>query len=143
MTHMNMFKATTAKTPEEYIHMIEEPRKSQMKTLHECIQKAVPNLTPFIISGMIGYGKYQYKSKSGRQGEWAVVLLANQKQYISVYACGVKDGKYIPEQYKDALPKANIGKSCIRIKKLEDIDMDVLKTILVACEKKPHVSCLI
>ena len=76
---MNMFKTTSSKTPAEYINLIEEPRKSQIKFLHEFILKSVPKLKPFIIVGMIGYGKYKYKSKSGREGDWSVIALASQK----------------------------------------------------------------
>ncbi len=126
-----MFKPTTAKNPDEYLNMIEEPRKAQMEKLHEFIKKAIPQERPHIVSGMIGYGTYHYKSKSGREGEWAPVLLASQKNYISVYVCAVKDGKYLSESYKKLLPKADIGKSCIRFKKTEDIDLPTLKELIV------------
>ena len=72
---MNMFKTTLAKTPKEYIDLIEEPRKSEIRKLHEFIQKCVPKLKPYIQSGMIGYGKYHYKYASGREGDWFVVGL--------------------------------------------------------------------
>lgn len=134
---MNMFKTTVAKTPNEYIENLIEPRKKEVEILHDLILKTVPKLKPFIISGMIGYGPYHYKYDSGREGDWAIILLASQKNYISLYACGVKDGKYIAEAYTDKLPKANIGKSCIRFKKIEDLDLSVIKTILKECEKYP------
>lgn len=128
---MNMFKPTTAKTPEEYISMIAEPRRSQIQELHEFIKKLLPNLKPFIMSGMIGYGHYHYKSKSGREGDWMVIALASQKNYISVYACASYGKQYVPEKYKDKLPKASIGRSCIRFKKVEDIDLNTLKEIIL------------
>jgi hypothetical protein len=40
------------------------------------------------------------------------------------------DGKYITESYKPQLPKASIGKSCIRFKKLSDVDSKVLAALL-------------
>ena len=83
---MNMFKTTEANTAEEYIEMLEGARKSEIQKIHELILKTVPKLKPFIISGMIGYGKYHYKSKT-REGEWATILLASQKNYISLYFC--------------------------------------------------------
>lgn len=132
-----MFKTTAAKTPADYIDLIDEPRKAQINSLHQFILKTVPKLKPFIISGMIGYGKYHFKSKSGREGDWSTVALASQKNYISIYACGVKDGKYVAEAHKKDLPKADIGKSCIRIKKIEDIDLKVLATILKESEQNP------
>jgi len=129
---MNMFKPTKAKTPKEYISMIDEPRRSEIKKLDEFIRKLIPDEKPFIISGMIGYGKYHYKYASGREGEWMKVALASQKNYISVYVCAVsKNGKYVAENYKKKLPKANIGKSCIRFKRTEDIDLKILKQIIL------------
>jgi hypothetical protein len=134
---MNMFKTSTAKNAEEYIGMLEEPGKSQIQELHNLIVATVPKLKPFIISGMIGYGKFHYKSKSGREGDWYVVGLAQQKNYISLYVCAVKDGKYIAEGYKDKLPKTSIGKSCIRFKRVGDVDLGVIKEILLEAERAP------
>lgn len=136
---MNMFKTTRAKTPQEYIDLIDEPRKSQVKQIHELIRKTVPNLKPFMVSGMIGYGSFHYKSKSGREGEWAVVSLASQKNYISLYSCATDGKEYLAEKYKDKLPKANIGRSCIRFKKIEDVDLGVIKEILVKSEQMPNL----
>src|SRR5687767_5953022 len=98
---MNMFKPTEAKTPQEYIDLIEDPeRKAEITKLDKLIKKAVPGLDEFIIAGMIGYGKFHYKSKSGREGDWSMIALASQKNYISVYVCGTDGEKYITEDYK-------------------------------------------
>lgn len=128
---MNMFKPTEAKTPVEYINLIEDPkRKEEVIALDKLIRKTVPDLEPFIISGMIGYGKYHYKYASGREGDWATILLASQKNYIAVYICAAEGREYLPETYKDKLPKADIGRSCIRIKKIDDIDLEILKEVV-------------
>ena len=63
---MNMFKSTDAKTPDEYIAKIDEPRRGQIQLLHDLIRKTIPQKKPYIISGMIGYGSFHYKSASGR-----------------------------------------------------------------------------
>ena len=119
-----------AKTPTEYINSLEEPRKTEIKKLHSFICKTVPNLKPHMKYGMLGYGTYHYKYASGREGNWMVIGLANQKNYISLYAC-LSDGKqYVAEKHKRDLPKSNIGKSCIRFRKLEDVDLNVIKRIL-------------
>ena len=130
-----MFKPTKAKTPDEYIKLLDEPRKSQIKELHEFIRKTVPKLKPYIIAGMIGYGSYHYKYASGREGDWAIIGIASQKNYISIYVCAVMNGKYIAETYKAKLPGASVGKSCIRFKKPEYLDMKVLREILLKAEK--------
>ncbi len=127
---MNMFKSTTAASPEAYIALLEEPAKSDIEKLHILIQKTVPDLTPYIISGMIGYGTYHYTYASGREGDWCIIALAKQKNYISLYACGTEGSTYVPELYKDKLPGANVGKSCIRFKKLSDVDEKILIEII-------------
>ena len=128
---MNMFKPTEAKTPDEYIDLILDPeRKGEIIKLDKLIMKAVPSLDRFIIAGMIGYGKFHYKSKSGREGDWSMIALASQKNYISVYVCGTDGDKYVTEDYKSKLPKADIGKSCIRIKRTSDIDLEVLEEVV-------------
>jgi hypothetical protein len=115
--------------------MIPEPRRQDIQTLHNLIQKTVPNLKPRILSGMIGYGSYHYRYASGREGDWSLIALASQKNYISVYVCCTDNGVYLAEEYKDKLPKASIGKSCIRFKKLSDIDLSVLTEIIKKAKK--------
>jgi hypothetical protein len=132
---MNMFKTTTAKTPEEYIDLLVEPRKSEIKKLDAFIRKTVPKLKPYILNGMIGYGEFHYKSKSGREGDWAKIGLAPQKNYISIYICAVDNGQYVAEKHKKDFPKASIGRSCIRFKKTEDISLEALKKVLLEGEK--------
>lgn len=127
-----MFKSTTAVTPEEYIAKTDEPRRSQMQILYDLIRRILPDEKPFIMSGMIGFGHYHYKYASGREGDWMIIGLASQKNYISIYVCAVADNKkYVAENYKSQLPKASIGKSCIRFKKIEDIDLKVLEQIII------------
>ncbi len=132
---MNMFKPTDAKTPTEYLKMIDEPRKIEMKTLYKMIKETVPALKPCIVGGMIGFGKIKYTTKSGCAGDWFVIGLASQKKYISVYVC-VADGKeYLAEKHKDELGKTSVGKSCIRFKKVEDLDLKNFKKLLKKAEK--------
>lgn len=123
-------KPVNAATPEEYLDQIDEPRKSEMLRLHALIRKAVPKLAPAMNAGMIGYGSYHYKYASGREGDWPIIALASNKQYISVYVCAADGEMYVAERYKDELPKASIGKSCIRFKRISDIDLDVLEGIV-------------
>lgn len=127
---MNMFKTTTAKTPSEYIALFSSEDQKQLKILDSLIQKET-QFTPHIQSGMLAYGNFHYKSKSRREGDWMTIALARQKSYFSLYVCSVDDkGKYIAEKYKSDLPKASIGKSCIRFKKIEDIDIEIIKEVL-------------
>ncbi|MBX7131475.1 MAG: DUF1801 domain-containing protein [Fimbriimonadaceae bacterium] len=121
--------SVTAATPDEYIASLDEPRRSEIQTLHDLIRETVPHLEPHICSGMIGYGRYHYKGKTC-EGEWFLVGLASNKASLSVYSCSADDRGYVAERYRDRLPKANIGKSCIRVKKLADLDLEVVRELI-------------
>jgi Domain of unknown function (DU1801) len=127
-----MIKPSGARTVPEYFAQLDEPRRSDIKALHALITKTVPKLKPKIHAGMIGYGSYRYKYASGREVDWPIISLASQKNYISVYVCASANGKYVAEQYKAELPKASIGKSCIRFKRLADIDLKALERVIKA-----------
>ena len=127
---MNMFKPTSAKSVEEYIDMIDEPRRSEIRILHEIIREIAPHLEVALFNSVIGYGKYHYKSKSGREGDWFVIGLASQKNYSSLYICSTDGREYLAEKYKASLPKASIGKSCVRFKHLSDVDMSVIRELI-------------
>ena len=74
---------------------------------------------------MLGYGPYHYKYASGREVDWFVVCLASQKNYISLYICTCDDGGYLVENNMERLGKVSTGKSCVRFKKLEDLNLKV------------------
>ncbi len=125
-----MFKPTAAKTPEDYLNMLPEPEKSETKKVFNLIKEEMPNDKPYIISGIIGFRSGHYKTKSGREGDWPLIALASRKNYISFYVCAAEGKEYIAEKYKNELPKASIGRSCIRFKKLEDVNENVLRKII-------------
>jgi hypothetical protein len=127
-----VIKPVGASTIAEYFDQIEEPRKSEVKAIHSMIRKVAPELKPKIVSGMIGYGSYHYKYASGREGDWPVIALASQKNYISVYVCAAESGKYLAEQRKNELGKVSVGKSCIRFRRTEDVNLAVLEQLVRA-----------
>ena len=120
----------TAKTPAQYLAALDEPRKSELKILHALIRKSAAGLKPCIRSGMLGYGPYHYVYASGREGDSARIGLASQKNYISLYVSCTPDGKYLAESYARKLPRASIGKSCIRFRSLRDVDLDVIEELI-------------
>lgn len=126
-----MHGQSNAKTIDEYIDRLDEPRRSELSRLDEMVRKTAPELNPTMNYRMPGYGIFHYKYASGREGDWAVIQMASNKNYISFYVSCTDEGGYLAESYKKQLPKASIGKSCIRFKKLADVDEDVLKEIIM------------
>ncbi|MBS2016846.1 MAG: DUF1801 domain-containing protein [Deltaproteobacteria bacterium] len=117
-------------TPKQYIDNLAEPRRSDVAKLHALITKTVPKLEPVIVMGMLGYGPFHYKYASGREGDTAKICVASNASYISLYAMAADGDGWVAERYKDRLPKAKIGKSCVRFKKLDDLDAAALKALL-------------
>lgn len=124
-----------AASPADYIAQLEEPRKSEIASLDALIRKSAPKLAPAIQSGMLVYGPFHYKYASGREGESAKLTLASNANYISLYVNCIGSTSYLAEDFKQALPKAKIGKSCVRFKRLSDLDPAALKQLIVAAAK--------
>lgn len=125
-------------SPQEYIEALDEPRRSQIVEMDALIREAAPGLTPHVGAGMLAYGSYHYRSKSGREGEWFVLGLASNKQAISLYVTAGDGEHYLVERYADRLGTVNVGKSCIRFKRVDDLDRDaVVELIQEAVEVLP------
>ena len=128
-----------AATPDEYLSKVGE-REPILRVVDELIRTTAPSLDRKMVSGMamnmIGYGMFPYKFANGKDGEWPVVALANQKNYVSLYICAMEGGKYIPEANANKLGKVSVGKSCIRFKKLEDLNLETIRSILSNLQAK-------
>jgi hypothetical protein len=97
-------KERIADTPEAYVEGLESPRREDIGRLHERIRELAPTMAASAAEGMLTYGRYSYKSRSGRVGEWWPLGVASNKAYISLYAPTLN-----LEPYVARLPKANLG----------------------------------
>jgi hypothetical protein len=77
---------------------------------------------------MIGFGKYHYKSdRSKQEGDWPLVGFSPRKAAISLY---VYSGMPEHEHLLKDLGKYKMGKACIYVNKLSDINIEVLKKLM-------------
>ena len=79
-------------------------------------------------SSIIGFGNYHYKSdRSSQEGDWPLIGFSPRKAAISLYVfTGAKEHEYLLND----LGKFKMGKACIYVKKLSDINLDVLKKLM-------------
>jgi hypothetical protein len=77
---------------------------------------------------IIGFGSYHYKSERSKQeGDWPLVGFSPRKAAISLYVfTGAKEHEYLLE----GLGKFKMGKACIYVKKISDINPDALKNLM-------------
>ena len=138
----------TLPTIEEFLAALPDDRRATMTTVHKAIRQAVPTLGAAMMSGMgpsplIGYGKYHYKSASGREGDWFLIGLAAGKKDYSLHICvGDKDG-YLVERNAAKLGKVKTGRSCINFKKLEDLKLDVAMGLVKQAEKSGGINAVV
>jgi hypothetical protein len=82
--------------------------------------------------GIIGFGSYHYKYDSGHEGDAPLVAFSPRKAAISLYCYTTTENK---EELLSKLGKYKASKGCIYIKKLTDIDTEILrKMILLSIE---------
>jgi hypothetical protein len=79
-------------------------------------------------SSIVGFGSYHYKYESGREGDALRTGFAARAQNISIY---IMPGYQDFGDELSRLGKHKIGKSCLYIKRLSDVDEDVLEEMLV------------
>ena len=78
-------------------------------------------------SSIVGFGSYHYKGASGREGDWMLIGFSPRKQNITLYIMPGFEG-YPALMQK--LGKHTTGKSCLYIKRLSDVNVEVLKELM-------------
>ena len=106
------------------------PNKQVQEDCHkivEIMQKATKAEPKMWGTSIIGFGTYHYKYASGREGDWMLIGFSPRKQALTLYIMSGFD------EYDDLLKKLGKftkGKSCLYIKKLEDVDTKVLNQLV-------------
>ena len=114
----------------EFIHSFadtEQKRKDSIELL-KLMQEFTGYEPKMWGSSIIGFGSYHYKSERSRQeGDWPLVGFSPRKAAISLY---VYSGAAGQEDLLKDLGKFKMGKGCIYVKKLSDINLNTLKKLI-------------
>ena len=132
-----MERSTT--TPDQHIASLPDGVRKDIATLDAAISAAMSGLERVLWEGtfwggssqrIIGYGSYRYKGRSGAEGEWFIVGLAAQKNYLSLYVNGAEGGTTLAKRYGPTLGKVKAGSGNIQFKRAADIDLDALRGLV-------------
>lgn len=125
-----------ANTPDEYIAQLPEERQEVIKKLRAVIQKNLPQgFEETINYGMIGYVVPHSIYPGGYHCTPELPLpfmnIASQKNFVAIYHSGVYADKeihdwFVEEYPKHCKPKLDMGKSCIRFKKMDQIPYELI-----------------
>ena len=128
-----------AKTPEEYINALPADRKEAIAKLRNTILKNLPKgFSETMGYGMIGYVVPHSLYPAGYHCDPKLPLpfmsIASQKNFVAVYHMGIYANKALFDWFVNEYPnhskrKLDMGKSCIRFKKIEEIPYDLIGTL--------------
>ena len=128
----------TEKSVRDYLSAIDHAhRKEDCMKICDLMESITGKEPKMWGSSIVGFGTYEYKYDSGREGIMLTTGFSNRKQAITLY---VMTGFKRYDELMAKLGKYKTGKSCLYIKRLSDIDINVLSDLISqsvkAVEKK-------
>ena len=125
----------------KYIDSLTEPKRSDIKLLHNHILQLLPKCKLWFLDGKddkgkivsnpnIGYGLQTIKYTDGKTKEFYQIGISANTTGISVYIMGIEDKKYLPETYGKTIGKASVTGYCIKFKTPKDINIDILEAAI-------------
>ena len=78
-------------------------------------------------SSIIGFGRYAYTYASGKTGEWMITGFSPRKSALTIY---IMPGFSELDGLLSKLGKHKTGKSCLYVKRLDDVDTDILRALV-------------
>lgn len=123
----NKTKPTSLKA-EDFISQVENPQKRSDSLKVMEMMKEITGKEPVMWgSSLIGFDQYHYKYDSGREGDSLMVGFSPRKQALTIY---IMPGFERFDDLMQKLGKYKTGKACLYIKKLEDIDLSILRELI-------------
>lgn len=130
---------SNASSPKEYLEELSEDRRKAISKVRAVIRKNLPNGYQEVMQyGMISYVVPLRLFPEGYLGDGKTPLpyisLGNQKNHMAVYLSNVYGNKQLEgwfrKKYQDSGKKLDMGKSCVRFKKLEDLPLEVIGQVV-------------
>ena len=117
-----------------FISKIKNPkRRAECEALVRLMEAASGEKAAMWGTSIVGFGTYHYRGRSGREGDWFITGFSPRVQALTIY---VMPGVESFPALMRSLGKYTTGKSCIYVKKLEDIDLPTLKKLVQASFKE-------
>lgn len=107
----------------------EETKRQDSLVLLELFKKVTGEEPKMWGSAIVGFGQYHYKSeRSSQEGDWMLTGFSPRKQNLSLYLTIYGYGDH--DNLMGKLGKHKLGKGCLYINKLADVDMAVLEELV-------------
>jgi len=120
----------TAASVEEFISNInDDSRRHDCQVILQLMQEVTGMQPKLWGNSIVGFGSYHYRYASGREGDWFLAGFSPRKHDLTIY---IMSGFERYNELLSGLGRFKTGKSCLYIKRLEDIDLDLLKQLITA-----------
>ena len=117
----------TTQSLAEYLETVVDPdRRRDCERLARLMQQ-VTGHAPVMWGAIVGFGSYRYKYASGTTGDWPLAAFASRKNDLTLY---IMPGIDAFPDLAAKLGKYKHGKSCVYVKRLDDVDQDVLRALV-------------
>jgi hypothetical protein len=118
----------TSESVENFLNGIaDEQRRRDCLRVVEIMKAATKSEPEMWGTSIVGFGRHNYKYESGTKGEWFQIGFSPRQQALTLYFMGGADRN--PDLLKK-LGKHKIGRACLYIKRLDDIDLPTLKQLI-------------
>ncbi|MBI4836733.1 MAG: DUF1801 domain-containing protein [Candidatus Abawacabacteria bacterium] len=137
---------STAKTVEEYLNGLEPERRKALSTIRDIILKNLSEGYEEVMQyGMISYiVPFSIFPKTYNNQPLAIASLASQKNHMAVYLMCVYGDEstkdWFVKEYQASGKKLDMGKSCIRFKKLEDLPVELIGKVIGRTSVKSFIA---
>ena len=106
----------------------DEQRRKDCRTVLDLMQRATGEKPKMWGSSIVGFGRHKYRYASGHEGEWPIIAFSPRKNDLTLYIMpGFED---YAESLMAKLGKYKTGKVCLYIKRLDDVEIPVLKKLI-------------
>ena len=102
-------------------------RRRECRMIAKLMRRATGERARMWGESIVGFGRYHYKYASGREGDWFLTGFSPRKQNLTLY---IMPGFAEYRPLLRRLGKHSIGKSCLYLKRLDDVDLQVLDELI-------------
>jgi hypothetical protein len=130
----------TGASVDEFIDSLDsEQVRDDCRTIAALMQQATRAKPEMWGSSLVGFGRYQWQSASGKPVEWMLTAFAPRKANLTIYLWPEFEGR---QELLDTLGKHSCGKGCLYIKRVSDVHLPTLKKLIAASVKHAQTTQL-
>ena len=124
----NKTQATEASVEDYFAAIDDDARRKDCEDLSKLMSKATKHKPKMWGTSIVGFGSYHYKYESGREGDSCLIGFSSRKGDISLYIVASFPDR---DELLAKLGKHKTAKACLYIRKLSDVDLSVLESIII------------